>query len=309
MGGSTAWLDDEVENVSLKLIGGVDFHRQVCHEWAVNQSEGIPALCRDVTMIETWDEIGDLLPPALSMSSPCQLFSYAGAQSWLVFKTWRHTCHCNLVCEPLQLWTHIAGKCGGLKTNDPWWKFCKDVCQFAGYNVVFAETIKWVGHRPADRNRSLGILVKQPLSTLMNECKTKWIQELPQEPTLFWSSKCWFQLPNLLEHRDQLDDAVSARYADFNRLPRHIRDAAFAKSEQETLFSCPAKSNTPIPAGTAMARYDSQYSMQGAILGSLKYFKGYCFFHCIECTATMGTTQHVSFPDDPELANLIVGIR
>lgn len=78
-----------------------------------------------------------------------------------------------------------------LKTNDVWWKFFKDVCQFAGYNVVFAETMKWLGNRPADRNPSLVILAKQPLSTLMNKCNRNFLRNPRCSGHQNAGSDCW----------------------------------------------------------------------------------------------------------------------
>lgn len=306
-GRSSRWLQEKQNFVNINLIGGMEVQPECSEYWGKNQQRHGEVLTCDATRFSSWEAMNEKEPNLLSISSPCQSFSFAGSQAG-----WNSYLSATLA---IALWySYLSGyqvvmveNVHGLKGDRQNWHFFQELCAFCGYEIIFQTSMDMTSCHPVERQRLLVILQAKEDAKGFIDVSHAWLNEIYGSTTL-WGTNRWFTLPNEFEQLMALSDDLIPKYADLQRLPANMRMPYQMMNPQEVLYARMAKSNQPLKSGTIMAQYGNQHNLRGAILGSLrKTATGYRFFHPLELVASMGTTSEVHLPSDSKIANMIAG--
>eukprot|EP00438_Fugacium_kawagutii_P021207 Skav201604 [mRNA] locus=scaffold152:871969:881890:+ [translate_table: standard] len=306
-GRSISWLNRNLDDHNMRVVGGMDKDPSVEPYWKKNQEHDAQFFCADATQFTSWEHVRETDPSAITLSAPCQSFSFAGTKAgWdsvngaaLAMAMW----YCHLSGYQVIFVENVAG----LKKRQDWWKFFQELCEFCGFKISHHAVINMSHLHPVDRERLLVVLESKQIPTEQKITHHDWINKLNAETSL-WECNRWFTLPKDLEEETMVYEPELSEYAKVDRLPPNLKQTVVPTNRLEVLHTRLVRSNRPIRQGTVMAQYGNQHNLPGYILGSLRMSgENFRRLHPLELVGSMGTTTHAFLPKELKSAYMIIG--
>ena len=245
---SAKWLQDG--GFPIKTVGAGDWSADAVESWNVNSQEShtggsVQAEIMNFAILEDWQKIVDSGATALSVSSSCRSFSYAGKQLGWDTDDGKHLAltiaYAALHGFARILFENVAPILQDKKYRDK----LEMILRRFGYHIIFEVCINIQTFHPIDRTRAIFIVSSDCDHRMMSSLANSIRNVFDDIPTTLWQAHRWLDISGSIRDEVIIPEDELSQLSRYDRLPSFLKARTFCKNKDAVLETRRLVSNHP----------------------------------------------------------------
>ena len=245
----TRWLQEGGFPVS--IAGAGDWSAEAVESWNLNAQMSHAIQCphaelMNFSKIEDWQKIVESGANALSVSSSCKSFSFAGRQLGWDADDGKHLA-LTIAFAALRgidkiIFENVAPILQDRKYRDK----LNEILSWFGYHIIFEACINIQTFHPVDRTRAIFIVSNDVEHLVMSDFADSIKRLFEDTPTSLWQTRRWLDITGEIRDEVALPAKDLKELSRHDRLPSFLKARTFSTSKDAVLETRRLVSNKPI---------------------------------------------------------------